>query len=144
MPLSCELMTADKTILLVDDNAVQAAIRQTILRRAGYFVITALNPARALEQLRDENFPSDIQLVITDHIMPGMSGTQFVAEIRRSLPAAPVLVISGLAEASEEYFGLNVEFRMKPLPPDELLDCVRTLILDSASNTSAPTVQAAG
>ena len=38
-------MTA--TILLIDDNAVQAATRQTILKRAGYFVIAALNPARA-------------------------------------------------------------------------------------------------
>jgi CheY-like chemotaxis protein len=37
-------------ILLIDDNAVQAAIRQTVLRRAGYFVIAVLNPLRALEQ----------------------------------------------------------------------------------------------
>ncbi len=40
------------TLLLIDDNAVQAATRQTILKRAGYFVIAALNPARALEQFQ--------------------------------------------------------------------------------------------
>ena len=38
------------TILLIDDNAVQAATRQTILKRAGYFVIAVLSPERALER----------------------------------------------------------------------------------------------
>ena len=41
-------------VLLIDDNAVQAATRQTILRRAGYFVIAALNPRRALEQFQND------------------------------------------------------------------------------------------
>ena len=40
------------TILLIDDNAVQAATRQTILKRAGYFVIAGLNPKRVLEQFQ--------------------------------------------------------------------------------------------
>ena len=43
-------MTAN--LLLIDDNAVQAATRQTILKRAGYFVIAALNPARAWSSFR--------------------------------------------------------------------------------------------
>src|ERR1700754_3017588 len=98
-------MLSSETILLVDDNAVQAAVRQTILRRAGYFVITALNPARALEQLRHGDFLSEIGLVITDHIMPGMSGSHFVRQVRTMLPKIPVLVISGMP-AEEEYEGL--------------------------------------
>jgi DNA-binding NtrC family response regulator len=126
-------MPQAKTILLVDDNAVQAAIRQVILRRAGYFVITALNPARALEQLRRHDFPSEIELVVTDHIMPGMIGTEFVQQIRLTHPALPVLVISGLDQAADEYVGLNVEFRLKPLPPEELLSCVHDLISDAAT-----------
>ena len=48
------------TVLLVDDNAVQAATRQTILKRAGYYVIAALNPERALEQFRTDEFPAEI------------------------------------------------------------------------------------
>src|SRR5450755_745424 len=75
-------MTA--TILLIDDNAVQAATRQTILKRAGYFVIAALNPARALEQIQSGEFPTEIGLVITDHLMPGMSGAEFVKELRKT------------------------------------------------------------
>jgi CheY-like chemotaxis protein len=124
-------MTAN--LLLIDDNAVQAATRQTILRRAGYFVTAALNPARALEQLRDHEFPAPIQLVITDHLMPGMCGSEFVRRLRRTHPSLPVLVISGLVEAEQEYSALNVTFRMKPLLPQYLLETVRGLVNESGT-----------
>jgi CheY-like chemotaxis protein len=116
------------TLLLIDDNAVQAATRQTILRRAGYFVIAVLNPQRALEQFRTGEFPSDVHLVITDHIMPGMNGAAFVRELRKTYPAMPVLVISGMEEAEAEYEGMNVLFRLKPLLPDNLLASVHSLL----------------
>ena len=116
------------TLLLIDDNAIQAATRQTILKRAGYFVIAALNPQRALEQFRTGEYPSDVQLVITDHIMPGMSGADFVRELRKLFPKLPVLVISGMEEAEAEYEGMNVLFRLKPLLPDHLLASVQSLI----------------
>jgi DNA-binding response OmpR family regulator len=119
-------MTAN--LLLIDDNAVQAATRQTILKRAGYFVIAALNPERALEQIQGGEFPDEINLVITDHMMPGMSGSRFVRELRRTHPRLPVLVISGLEEAEREYAGLNVTFRVKPLLPEHLLETVRMLV----------------
>jgi DNA-binding NtrC family response regulator len=118
----------EATVLLIDDNAIQAATRQTILKRAGYFVIPVLNPQRALQQFRDNDFPSEINLVITDHIMPGMSGAEFVRELRTLHPALPVLVISGLEEAEEEYRDLNVTFRLKPLLPDNLLASVDRLV----------------
>jgi CheY-like chemotaxis protein len=116
------------TLLLIDDNAVQAATRQTILKRAGYFVIAALNPERALAQFQSGEFPVEVQLVITDHIMPGMSGADFVRELRKKFPKLPVLVISGMEEAEAEYEGMNVLFRLKPLLPDNLLASVHSLI----------------
>jgi len=115
-------------VLLVDDNAIQAATRQTILKRAGYFVIAALNPERALEQLRGHEFPADVSVVITDHIMPGMTGSLFVRELRKFRPHLPVIVISGLEEAQPEYSGLNVHFLLKPLPPDVLLSNLRDVL----------------
>ena len=121
------LRTAD-TILLVDDNAIQAVTRQTILRRAGYFVIAALNPARALEQFKSNEFPSEISAVITDHIMPGMNGAQFVRELRKTQPDLPVMVISGLEEAEPDYEGLQVRFLLKPLSPDLLLSNLRFML----------------
>jgi CheY-like chemotaxis protein len=117
-------------ILLVDDNAIQAATRQTILRRSGYFAIAALNPRRALEQFQNDEFPAQITAVITDHIMPGMTGADFVRELRKTHPRLPVMVISGLEEAQVEYAGMNVEFLLKPLPPDILLAHLRALIAD--------------
>jgi CheY-like chemotaxis protein len=124
------------TILLIDDNAIQAATRQTILKRAGYFVIAVLSPLRALEQLRNDEFPAPIELIITDHIMPGMTGSEFIAKLREFQPTIPVLVISGMMEAEEEYEGLDVEFRLKPLLPDNLLASVHSLI-DSQARESA-------
>ncbi len=115
-------------ILLIDDNAIQAATRQTILRRAGYHVIAGLNPCRALEQFRQDEFPVAIQLVITDHLMPDMSGATFVTELRKLRPEMPVLVISGLEEAECQYTGMDVTFRVKPLMPDHLLITVQQLI----------------
>ena len=116
------------TVLLIDDNAIQAATRQTILKRAGYFVIPVLNPQRALEQFQANDFPSPIELVITDHVMPGMSGAQFVRELRTQHKDIPVLVISGMEEAEDEYHGLNVSFRLKPLLPDNLLASVDRML----------------
>jgi DNA-binding response OmpR family regulator len=126
-------MTAN--LLLIDDNAVQAATRQTILRRAGYFVIAALNPVRALEQFQCGEYPEDIGLVITDHLMPGMSGSEFVRALRKTHPQMPVLVISGLEEAEQEYAGLDVTFRMKPLLPDQLLETVKVLVEEGGADT---------
>jgi CheY-like chemotaxis protein len=116
------------TILLVDDNAIQAVTRQTILRRAGYFVIAALNPARALEQFKSNEFPTEISAVITDHIMPGMNGAQFVREVRKTQPQIPIMVISGLEEAEQDYAGLQVQFLLKPLSPDLLLSNLHYLL----------------
>jgi DNA-binding NtrC family response regulator len=123
-----------ETLLLIDDNAVQAITRQTILKRAGYLVIAALNPARVLEQFRKDEFPLEIQLVITDHLMPEMNGSEFVRQLRKIRPALPVLVISGMQDAKDEYDGLGVEFRVKPLMPDSLLESVHHLVRSNPGN----------
>ena len=68
-----------------------------------------------------------VDVIVTDHIMPGTSGAVFVRELRRIDPQVPVLTISGMAEAEGEYDGLNVTFRQKPVPPDELIAQVRAL-----------------
>ena len=125
------------TLLLIDDNAVQAATRQTILKRAGYFVIAVLSPERALEQLRNNEYPTTVDLIITDHLMPGMNGREFVAALREFAPEIPVIVISGLAEAEDEYKDLNVEFHLKPLLPSVLLSSVNQLVESKSADGMA-------
>jgi DNA-binding response OmpR family regulator len=127
------------TLLLIDDNAVQAATRQTILKRAGYFVIAVLSPERALEQFRTDDLAAPVDLVITDHFMPGMNGVEFVTRVREFAPNVPVLVISGMEEAEAEYTGLNINFRTKPVQPEALIACVNTLLTSRPSD--APAVQ---
>jgi CheY-like chemotaxis protein len=116
-------MTAD--ILLVDDNAIQAATRKAILTRTGHSVVVAPDGGRALAMLRDTLSP---RLVITDHLMPEMNGPEFVTQLRASYPDLPVVVLSGMTDAEEQYAELDVVFRVKPLPPDQLLDLVRSLL----------------
>jgi CheY-like chemotaxis protein len=128
-------MTA--TILLVDDNAIQAATRQTILRRAGYFVIAVLNPARALEQFQKGEFPAEIGLVITDHLMPEMNGADFVSALRKTHSRLPVMVISGLEEAEDDYEGMDVTFLLKPVLPEILLTTVNGLLPATRSATAS-------
>lgn len=125
------------TILLIDDNAVQAATRQAILQRAGYFVIPVLSPERALDQFRRDEYAAPIDLILTDHIMPGMTGSEFVGRLREFEKHVPVLVISGMVEAEDEYNGLDVEFRLKPLLPDNLLASVHRLIHSAAPQAAS-------
>lgn len=131
------IMGESSAVLLIDDNAIQAATRQTILRRAGYYVVTALNPVRALDQFRRKEFPAPIGAIITDHLMPGMNGSEFVRELRKTNPELPVMVISGLEEAESEYADLNVHFLLKPLSPELLLSNLEQMLHPFAEERGA-------
>ncbi len=107
-------------ILVVDDNPVQALTRKAILASAGLHVMTADSAEAAFAAL-DGDHQHDITLVITDHIMPGESGCHFVKRLWERRSGLPVMVLSGLAEAAEDYVGLDITFRSKPIRPDELI-----------------------
>lgn len=113
-------------VLLVDDNPVQLQLRETILRNAGFAVAIATSAESALVLLRTASI--HIGLVITDHLMPGTSGVEFVRRLRGQDVQMPVIVLSGLPGAEDEYQDLNVAFRLKPLAPTELIDLVRERI----------------
>lgn len=124
-------------ILLVDDNDIQAATRKAILARLGRPVTIAGDGMEALQVLaRSAQGGQSIGLVITDHLMPGMNGPEFVTELRQHFPHMPVLVLSGLGDAEDEYRGLHVTFRMKPLPPEDLLRLVRSLLQEPIARSA--------
>jgi CheY-like chemotaxis protein len=114
-------------ILLVDDNHVQSATRRAILEGCGREVSIAPQGQRALELL-EEPAAQEFGLVITDHLMPVMSGPEFVAELRRRGFKVPVLVLSGLPEAESAYSGMDVIFRLKPFDPGSLIRLVQELL----------------
>jgi CheY-like chemotaxis protein len=125
------VMSAD--ILLVDDNAIQAATRKAILIRSGHSVVVAGDGKQALEYLRKAG---PVSLVVTDHLMPGMNGPEFVTLLRSEYPQLPVLVLSGLPEAEDDYVDIDVIFRVKPLPPEQLIGLVRTLLSEAIARTA--------
>jgi CheY-like chemotaxis protein len=117
-----------RQVLLLDDNPVQLTVREMVLRKAAIETHVATNALSALALLRSEIGREKIGAVITDHLMPGMDGAEFVKELRSFNPDIPVIVISGLPDADQEYVGLNVIFRLKPCEPDELITLVRTTL----------------
>lgn len=128
-------MTA--SILLVDDNPVQAATRRAILERCGQEVAIAQQGQEALELLANPETSKRIGLVITDHLMPVMNGPEFVAELRHRGFKLPVIVLSGLPDADSDYEGLDVVFRLKPFLPDSLIQLVQELLDDKCMRRSA-------
>jgi len=107
-------------ILLVDDDPVQGATRKTILDRAGLFCVVISNGREALNYLHSAEGMS-VRMVVTDHLMPGMNGPEFVKALRKAGYAFPVLVLSGYPDVEDEYQSLDISFRVKPFPPDQLI-----------------------
>lgn len=114
-----------RQVLLLDDNPLQLAIREMVLRKAEIDTHIATNAPSALALLRSEVGRDKIGAVITDHIMPNMDGVEFVKQLRSFYPDMPVIVISGLPDADQEYNGLNVIFRLKPCDPEDLITLVK-------------------
>lgn len=127
-------MTAD--ILLVDDNAVQATTRRSILLRTGRMVAVANGAAQALGMLQDAALLKSLGLVITDHCMPGMNGPEFVSRLRQLLPSIPVIVLSGFPDVESEYEGMDIIFRMKPVAPDKLISLAESLLNPPMTRTA--------
>jgi CheY-like chemotaxis protein len=115
-------------ILLVDDNQIQSVTRRAILEGCGRDVCIASEGQQALELLNEGETSQAFSLIITDHLMPVMTGPEFVAEVRRQGFGLPVIVLSGLPGAESEYEGLDVVFRLKPFDPDSLILLVQELL----------------
>ena len=88
-------MSRTRVILCVDDDATALALRSAVLSSAGYEVLTAADGAAALELFRR----IQVDLVITDYRLPGLTGTQVAAEMKRLKPAIPIVLFTGLVDA---------------------------------------------
>ena len=63
--------------------------------------------------------------------MPKATGSDFIRLVRKVNSEVPVIVISGLAEAEQEYAGMDILFRQKPCPPPELIQLVQSAVAKS-------------
>jgi CheY-like chemotaxis protein len=85
-------------ILCVDDEETPRTLRKLILQKQGYQVVTAASGAEALELLNREDF----NLVLSDQMMPGMTGTELTKSVKAMRPTMPVILISGVNEIPED------------------------------------------
>ena len=87
-----EELQGNQTVLLVDDEDLLLSMGQTILSAHGYQVLTANTGQKALEILSGT---PEVHLVITDLVMPSMSGRELVEQIHQRWPTIPILCTSG-------------------------------------------------
>jgi CheY-like chemotaxis protein len=85
---------SDITILCVDDEENPRTLRKLILEKQGYQVITAASGLEALEVLNR----TIVNLVLSDQMMPGMTGSQLTKSVKVIWPTMPVVLISGVNE----------------------------------------------
>jgi PAS domain S-box-containing protein len=116
-------------LLLVDDEELVRTSIAALLEELGYDVVDVGSASAALEKLRAGLLPD---LVITDHMMPGMTGAQLAAAVRERISGVPVLMITGYAHLEHDR-SQDLDVLAKPFAFSELAERVATLIRPKCS-----------
>lgn len=128
-PTGAEARRETETILLVDDDDAVRNVAARILRASGYVVVEAADADDALDAV--EQYRDAVGLLITDVLMPKMSGRGLAEEVLLRIPAAKVLYISGYIDDALDHVFAGAQgraFLPKPFTPGELVSCVRRLL----------------
>ncbi len=113
-----------ETVLVVDDEPLMLTLMETILTEYGYKILTASSGQKALEILARDD--TKVELVVTDLVMPGMSGRELAEHIRQRKLAAKILCMSGHVTPSDK--PVNGACLRKPFTSADLLAKVRRTI----------------
>jgi PAS domain S-box-containing protein len=117
------------TVLVIEDDAQVRSVTVRALRDAGYRVLVAADGGEALEVAARQDGPLD--LVVTDVVMPGLSGRAVVEELQRRQPALRALYVSGYTQDTIAQRGVleaGVQFLPKPFTASSLLSRVREVL----------------
>jgi DNA-binding NtrC family response regulator len=109
------------TILLVDDDSLQASLMLSLLGRRFGEVCRATDAAEALCLIEQPEFARKLGLVICGHQTRGIGGPAFAAEVHLRLPWLPVLVLGRAGEAASDYACEFVRFLPWPVASAEML-----------------------
>jgi PAS domain S-box-containing protein len=138
---SSPMVRGSETILIVDDDEQVRQVAAAILRRHGYNVLEAATPGDAL--LICEQFEARIHLLVTDVVMPRMSGQKLWERLAPRRPDLRVLFVSGYADDAIGDPGVlspELAFLQKPLVPGQLLIKVRSVLDGDGSRGGASVV----
>ncbi|MGA7122828.1 MAG: response regulator, partial [Polyangiaceae bacterium] len=130
-------LRGSETILLVEDDDQVRVVARGILQRSGYHVIEARNAGEAL--LHSEKHPTTIHLLLSDVVMPQMSGPELAKRLASARPDMRVLCMSGYTDDSIVRHGVleaQIAHLQKPITPEALTTRVRE-VLDGAANRSS-------
>jgi signal transduction histidine kinase len=138
------LRVGSETILLVEDEEPVRTMVKTVLERRGYHVIAAGDGKSAINA--SEQYHGPIHMLLTDVIMPRMSGPDLARELVQSRPEMRVLFVSGYTDDSVLRHGIeegDVHFLQKPITPATLTRRLREL-LDAPPNPASAIFPSAG
>ncbi len=119
----------EETILVAEDEPIVAGLVRGVLSQEGYTVVVARNGVEALELAGEKG--SRFDLVLTDVIMPSMSGPELVKRLHERQPGLPVLFMSGYTEdilAEHDFRIEEIDLLRKPFSREQLLTRVRRFL----------------
>lgn len=122
------------TILVIEDDQRLASLLQTGIEEAGHHVLLAYDAEMALRLLKSEN--KQINLVISDIILPGMNGLELCKCIRTEQPQIPILMLTALGTTDDKLEGFDAgadDYMTKPFDFRELLARIGVLLRRSSS-----------
>ncbi|HEX4007285.1 MAG TPA: response regulator [Acidobacteriaceae bacterium] len=117
-------MRPKKTILCVDDNEQILSVRKFLLETRGYRVLSARNAEDALEIFRKGN----IDLVLSDLVMPQIDGNEMVRRMKDITPEVPMILISGSVKTFERANRADAFLPKGACTPVEMLERIRVMI----------------
>jgi two-component system cell cycle sensor histidine kinase/response regulator CckA len=121
--------TGKGTVMLVEDDEGVRSLTTLALQRGGYEVMAFGNGAAALDWASSDADPVDV--VLTDVVMPGMSGPELVRHLRTYFPTLPVIFMSGYAEEAAARLDIDprtLDLLHKPFAPQDLLKRVEAAL----------------
>jgi two-component system, OmpR family, response regulator CpxR len=119
-----KFMRPRKTILCVDDNEQALSVRKFMLETRGYRVLTAQTAADALEIFAAGN----VDLVLSDLIMPQMDGNELVRRMKSIAPEVPTIILSGSVKNFERASSADAFLPKGACTPLEVLERIRVMI----------------
>jgi DNA-binding NtrC family response regulator len=115
------------TIMVVDDDERGLGLTSRMLRDEGYEVIEARSAEQALKQLADAGA---VHVVLTDIVMPGMSGVELAEKVQAAGPLPRVVLMSGYDRIFPRWEEMGARFPLlvKPFTPDQLIRQMREVL----------------